>query len=71
MSKKVPDRMRGSTVTDAKELKLCIQGESKEESEDSGGRWAVNYSFILFSMPTFIKTLCFIMTSFQQLFDGA
>lgn len=28
MSKKVPDRMPASTVTDAKELKFCIQGES-------------------------------------------
>ncbi len=30
MSKKVPDRMPASTVTDAKELKFCIQGESEE-----------------------------------------
>lgn len=28
MSKKVPERMTGSTVTDAKELKFCVQGES-------------------------------------------
>ncbi|KAL0184202.1 hypothetical protein M9458_019898, partial [Cirrhinus mrigala] len=25
MSKKVPERMTGSTVTDAKELKFCVQ----------------------------------------------
>ncbi|XDV30588.1 hypothetical protein PO909_033475 [Leuciscus waleckii] len=28
MSKKVPERMTGSTVTDAKELKFCVQGKS-------------------------------------------
>lgn len=28
MSKKVPDRMPASTVTDIKELKFCVQGES-------------------------------------------
>lgn len=28
MSKKLPERMTGSTVTDAKELKFCVQGES-------------------------------------------
>lgn len=33
MSKKVPDRMPGSTVTDTKELKFCVQGESKEVNE--------------------------------------
>lgn len=27
MSKKVPDRTPASTVTDAKELKFCVQGE--------------------------------------------
>ncbi|XP_067264637.1 diacylglycerol kinase beta isoform X4 [Chanodichthys erythropterus] len=27
MSKKVPERMTGSTVTDAKELKFCVQGQ--------------------------------------------
>lgn len=35
MSKKVPDRMPASTVTDAKELKFCVQGESKEMNEDA------------------------------------
>ena len=34
MSKKVPDRMPASTVTDAKELKFCVQGESKVMNED-------------------------------------
>lgn len=29
MSKKVPERMTGITVTDAKELKFCVQGESE------------------------------------------
>lgn len=28
MSKKVPERMPASTVTDAKELKFCVQGKS-------------------------------------------
>lgn len=35
MSKKVPDRMPASTVTDAKELKFCVQGGSKEINEDA------------------------------------
>lgn len=34
MSKKVPDRMPASTVTDAKELKFCVQGESKEDNDN-------------------------------------
>lgn len=33
MSKKVPDRMPASTVTDAKELKFCMQGESKVKED--------------------------------------
>lgn len=33
MSKKVPDRMPASTVTDAKELKFCMQGESEKGKE--------------------------------------
>lgn len=35
MSKKVPDRMPASTVTDAKELKFCVQGELREMNEDT------------------------------------
>lgn len=35
MSKKVPDRMPASTVTDAKELKFCIQGKSKKMNENT------------------------------------
>lgn len=35
MSRKVPDRMSTSTVTDAKELKFCIQGGSKKMIPDT------------------------------------
>lgn len=35
MSKKLPERMCVSTVTDAKELKFCVQGKSESGSNSN------------------------------------
>lgn len=48
MSKKVPDRMPASTVTDAKELKFCMQGESN-------GRIEYAYKLTYFTFSKYIR----------------
>lgn len=49
MSKKVPERMPASTVTDAKELKFCMQGESVQKSEDTPSKE------LTFQLPVYSK----------------
>lgn len=49
MSKKVPERMPASTVTDTKELKFCMQGESVQKSEDTPSKE------LTFQLPVYSK----------------
>lgn len=54
MSKKVPDRMPASTITDAKELKFCIQGWSKEVNEDTPSKEVLKEKITELQLPVYI-----------------